>query len=147
MAVTNPNSELHDKIGTKKVRAKDMSYCRFGKREACEGQKDAARSSSRIGEDEGREREAGRDMLTIGGSGVEEKSPSDLGSTRSDGGTNMASSEWMSCGNGGDGALVQASIWLCSPERRLSRRTEKRLLRPNGAAQPWRPGLLPFWSA
>lgn len=35
-------------------------------------------------------------MLTIGGSGVEEKSPGDLGSTRSDGGTNMASSEWMS---------------------------------------------------
>lgn len=121
MAVTNPNSELHDKIGTKKVRAKDMSYCRFGKGEACDGQKDArqdaVRSSSRIGEDEGREREAGRDMLTIGGSGVEEKSPSDLGSTRSDGGTNMASSEWMDCGNG---ALDQASIWLCSPERRLS---------------------------
>jgi len=35
-------------------------------------------------------------MQTIGGSGVEEKSPSDLGSTRSDSGTNMASSEWMS---------------------------------------------------
>lgn len=111
MAVTNPNSELHDKIGTKKVRAKDMSCCRFGRREACEGRKTqdktqhAARSSGRIGggEDEGREREAGRDMLTIGGSGVEEKSPSDLGSTRSDGGTNMASSEWMGwmgCGNG-----------------------------------------------
>ena len=71
-------------------------------------------------------------MLTIGGISCGEEGRSDLGSTRSDSGTNMAPKEWAKCGSD---ALDQASIWLCSPEETLEERESQEARESLGKSQ------------